>query len=150
MIPPSNLMIIYCLVAKRVYSTNVSGQVFFVGLVVTLLMAGIAITICVYKGYGEVSGEPFRLRPVLCAIWQGRLGDRRAGASFWVASTAASSRQRRAAAVAVFYALFVGTVIYRKLTLAGLLESLRFTAMNYRDLDYHRSRLCLWSDPRLL
>ncbi|MEO0763254.1 MAG: TRAP transporter large permease subunit, partial [Pseudomonadota bacterium] len=34
-----------------------------------------------------------------------------------------------AAGVAVFYGLFVGAVIYRKLTLASLIEALRFTAI---------------------
>lgn len=127
MIPPSNLMIIYCLVAAESIPRMFLAGI-LVGLVVTLLMAGIAMAICLYKGYGEVTGEPFRLRPVLCGMWQGR----------WAIAApviilggiyGGIFTPTEAAAVAVFYALFVGTFIYRKLTLKGLLESLRFTAM---------------------
>ncbi len=127
MIPPSNLMIIYCLVAAESIPRMFLAGI-LVGLVVTLLMAGIAMAICLYKGYGEKTGEPFRLRPVLCGMWQGR----------WAIAApviilggiyGGIFTPTEAAAVAVFYALFVGTFIYRKLTLKGLLESLRFTAM---------------------
>jgi C4-dicarboxylate transporter DctM subunit len=127
MIPPSNLMIIYCLVASESIPRMFLAGI-LVGLVVTFLMAGVAIMICLHKGYGEVTGEPFRLRPVLCAIWKGRwaiaapviiLGGIYGGVF----------TPTEAAAVAVFYALFVGTFIHRKLTLKSLLESLRFTAM---------------------
>lgn len=127
MIPPSNLMIIYCLVASESIPRMFLAGI-LVGLVVSVLMAGIAVAICIYKGYGELSDEPFRLRPVLCAIWQGR----------WAIAApviilggiyGGIFTPTEAAAVAVFYALFVGTFIYRKLTVEGILESLRFTAL---------------------
>ncbi|MGJ3262856.1 MAG: TRAP transporter large permease [Salinarimonas sp.] len=126
-IPPSNLLIIYCLVANesipRIFLAGIIP-----GLLVALIMAGVAFTICARREYGEVTGEPFTFRPLLRATWQGRwsvmapvivLGGIYGGVF----------TPTEAAAVAVFYALFVGTVIHRKLTIAGVLEALRFTAL---------------------
>lgn len=127
MIPPSNLMIIYCLVAgesiPRMFLAGIG-----VGLIVTFIMAGLAVAICIRKGYGEITGESFSFRPVLCAIWQGRWA---VAAPILVMGGIYGGifTPTEAAAVAVFYALFVGLVIYKKLTFWGVWEALRFTAL---------------------
>ena len=127
MIPPSNLMIIYCLVAgESIPRMFLAGIV--PGILVAVIMIVIASFICVRKGYGEVSGEPFTLRPVLCAIWRGKWA---LGAPVLILGGIYGGifTPTEAASVAVFYALFVGLFVYRKLTVAGILEALRFTAL---------------------
>lgn len=127
MIPPSNLMIIFCLVANESIPRMFLAGI-LVGLVVTLLMASLAMAISLYRGYGEVTGEPFQWRPALKAAWQGRWA---IIAPFIILGGIYGGifTPTEAAAVAVFYALFVGTFIYRQLTIKGILEALRFTAM---------------------
>lgn len=126
MIPPSNLMIIYCLVAEesipRIFLAGILP-----GLGVLLLLLFTAGTISVWRGYGEI-GQKFTLRPLLRALWDGKwavfapvliLGGIYGGVF----------TPTEAAGVAVFYSLFVGLVIYRGLTWKGIADALRFTAL---------------------
>ena len=126
MIPPSNLMIIYCLVAEEsIPRMFLAG--FLPGLGVALLLMAVAYLISVRRGYGA-AGEPFSLRPMLRAVWEGKwalfaplliLGGIYGGAF----------TPTEAASVAVFYALFVGAFVYRELTWRKFAEALRFTAL---------------------
>ncbi|MGY8871037.1 MAG: TRAP transporter large permease, partial [Pseudomonadales bacterium] len=126
MIPPSNLLIIYGLVSE----TSIP-RLFLAGIIPGVLL-GILLLIVTYiiarkNGYGG-EGEPFSWRPLLTAVWEGKwaiaapvviLGGIYAG--FFTPS--------EAAAVAVFYGLFVGIFVYGELTWAKVLESFRFTAL---------------------
>ncbi len=126
LIPPSNPMIIYGVVA----STSIT-QLFMAGLIPGLLI-GFLMILAAYavsrkRGYVG-SGEKFSARRALHAINRGKwalmapiiiLGGIYAGVFTPV----------EASAVAVFYALFVGTVIYRALTWRSFFACLRTTAL---------------------
>ena len=126
LIPPSNPMIIYGVVA----STSIT-QLFMAGLIpglfIGLLMVAAAYVVSRRRGYTG-SGEDFSKRRVLRALNDGKwamlapviiLGGIYAGVFTPV----------EASAVAVFYALFVGIFVYRSLSLKAFLLSLRSTAM---------------------
>ncbi|MDX6748772.1 TRAP transporter large permease [Geminicoccaceae bacterium 1502E] len=127
MIPPSNLMIIYCLVAEEsIPRLFLAG--FVPGIGVALLLMLTAYIISVRRGYGTTTGQKFSLRPMLAACWQGKwaifapvliLGGIYSGIF----------TPTEAAAVAVFYALFIGLFVYRQLTWAGIADALRFTTL---------------------
>ncbi|MBT3361362.1 MAG: TRAP transporter large permease [Rhodospirillales bacterium] len=126
LIPPSNPMIIFGVVA----SVSIT-QLFMAGLIPGLLIGVMMIgagQLVSYKRKYVGSGEPFSARRVMAAVRRGKwallapviiLGGIYAGVFTPV----------EAAAVAVFYAFFVGVFVYRSLTWPGFLESLRVTAM---------------------
>lgn len=126
MIPPSNLMVVYALVAQesvpRLFLAGVVPGI-FVGMLILLVTWGI----CAAKGYGG-KGERFSWSPLLRAIWEGKWA---IGAPVIILGGIYGGifTPTEAAAVAVFYALFVGTVIYRELTWANFWGSLRFTVL---------------------
>lgn len=126
LIPPSNLMIIYGLVSE----TSIP-RLFLAGflpgfLITTLLMITVYI-IARKRGYGG-SGVPFSWEPARRAAWDGKWA---IGAPVLILGGIYSGAftPTEAAAVAVFYALFVGTAIHRELTLAKIIEALRFTSL---------------------
>lgn len=126
MIPPSNLMIIYCLVAEEsIPRMFLAG--FLPGIAVALMLMVTAYVISVRQGYGS-TGERFSFRPLLRAVWHGKwavfapvliLGGIYGGVF----------TPTEAASVAVFYALFVGVFVYRELTWQRFTEALKFTAL---------------------
>ena len=126
MIPPSNLLVIYALVSDtsipRLFLAGIIP-----GIVIGLLLIVVTYGICKANDYGG-KGEKFSWLPLMQALWDGK----------WALAApviilggiyGGIFTPSEAAAVAVFYGLFVGVFIYRGLTLAGLLESLRFTAI---------------------
>ena len=128
MIPPSNLMIIYGLVSE----TSIP-RLFLAGFAPGLFVAGLLLIISYVisrrNGYGaKGNGAGFVLRQCLGAFWAGKwaLG---APALILGGIYGGAFTPTEAAAVAVFYSLFVGLVIYRELTLAKIIEALRFTAL---------------------
>ena len=126
MIPPSNLLIIYALVSDtsipRLFLAGIVP-----GVVIGLLLIAVTYGISKANDYGG-RGEKFSWVPLLRAVWDGKwalaapviiLGGIYGGVF----------TPSEAAAVAVFYGLFVGAVVYKKLDFAGFLASLRFTAV---------------------
>lgn len=125
-IPPSNLMIIYGLVSETsIPRLFLAG--FVPGIVVTVFLLITTYIIARKNNYGG-SGEPFSWRPFLSAFWAGKWA---IGAPVIILGGiyGGAFTPTEAAAVAVFYALFVGLFIYRELTLKKIIESLRFTAL---------------------
>ena len=125
-IPPSNLMIIYGLVSEtsipRLFLAGVVP-----GILVTILLMITTYIIARRRGYGG-SGEAFSWMPFLRAIWAGKWA---IGAPVLILGGiyGGAFTPTEAAAVAVFYALFVGRYVYKQLTAQKILESLRFTAL---------------------
>lgn len=126
LIPPSNLMIIYGLVSE----TSIP-RLFLAGLIpgfiVTVLLMITTYVIARRRGYGG-DGAPFTWRPFLVALWEGKWS---IGAPVLILGGIYGGifTPTEAAAVAVFYALFVGMFIYGELTLQKLVDALRFTAL---------------------
>ena len=126
MIPPSNLLIIYALVGEesipRLFLAGIVPGI-FVGLLLLVVAGGI----CVMYGYGG-KGDPFSWRPLLRAIWDGKWA---IGAPVLILGGIYGGifTPTEAASVAVFYALFVGAVVYRELTWTQIYGALRFTAL---------------------
>ena len=126
MIPPSNLLIIYALVGEesipRLFLAGIIPGI-FVGLLLLVVAGGI----CIIYGYGG-KGEPFSWRPLLKAIWDGKWA---IGAPVLILGGIYGGifTPTEAASVAVFYALFVGAVVYRELTWTQIYGALRFTAL---------------------
>ncbi|WP_420346097.1 TRAP transporter large permease [Pelagibius sp.] len=125
-IPPSNLMIIYGLVSEtsipRLFLAGVVP-----GILVTILLMITTYIIARRKGYGG-TGERFSWTPFLKALWDGKWA---IGAPVLILGGiyGGAFTPTEAAAVAVFYALFVGRYVYKQLTAKKILESLRFTAL---------------------
>lgn len=125
-IPPSNLMIIYGLVSETsIPRLFLAG--FVPGMLVTVFLLITTYIIARKNNYGG-SGEAFSWKPFLNALWAGKWA---IGAPVLILGGiyGGAFTPTEAAAVAVFYALFVGLVIYRELTLQKIIESLRFTAL---------------------
>lgn len=126
LIPPSNLMIIYGLVSE----TSIP-RLFLAGLIpgfiVTVLLMITTYLIARKRGYGG-DGEPFTWKPFLSALWEGKWS---IGAPVLILGGIYGGifTPTEAAAVAVFYALFVGMFIYGELTVQKLIDALRFTAL---------------------
>lgn len=126
LIPPSNLMVIYALVAEVSIP-----RMFFAGIVpgavVTVLLLITAWIIAAQNGFGG-AGEPFAMRVMIGAAWQGKWA---LGAPIVILGGIYGGvfTPTEAAGVAVLYALFVGLAIYRGLTVATIIEALRFTAL---------------------
>ena len=126
LIPPSNLMIIYGLVSETsIPRLFLAG--FIPGFIVTAFLMLTVYVIARRRGYGG-SGEPFSWAPARRALWDGKWA---IGAPLLILGGIYSGAftPTEAAAVAVFYALFVGTVVHRELTPRKIVESLRFTAL---------------------
>ena len=125
-IPPSNLMIIYGLVSEtsipRLFLAGVVP-----GILVTVFLMITTYIIARRRGYGG-SGERFNWMPFLKALWDGKWA---IGAPVLILGGiyGGAFTPTEAAAVAVFYALFVGRFVYKELTAKKILESLRFTAL---------------------
>ncbi len=126
MIPPSNLLIIYALVSDtsipRLFLAGIIP-----GVVIGLLLLAVTYGISKANDYGG-QGEKFSWAPLLRAAWDGK----------WALAApviilggiyGGIFTPSEAAAVAVFYGLFVGAFIYKKLDFAGFLASLRFTSV---------------------
>lgn len=126
MIPPSNLLIIYCLVAEEsIPRVFLAG--FVPGIFVTILLLLMAYGICYFRGFGG-GGEKFSLKPMLRAVWSG-IWAILAPVIILGGIYGGIFTPTEAASVAVFYALFVGLFIYRELTLEKIISALRFTAL---------------------
>ncbi len=126
LIPPSNLMIIYGLVSETsIPRLFLAGLI--PGVVVTLLLMITTYIIARRRNYGG-GGEPFSWKPFLKATWDGKWS---IGAPVLILGGiyGGAFTPTEAAGVAVFYAMFVGFAVYRELTVAKLIESLRFTAL---------------------
>ncbi len=126
MIPPSNLLIIFALVAdESIPRLFLAGIIPGVGLGILLLIA--AFIVAAKAGYGG-GGEPFRWGPLLRALWDGKWA---IGAPVLVLGGIYTGvfTPSEAAGVAVFYGAFVGFVVYRGLTFNELLHALKFTAL---------------------
>lgn len=128
MIPPSNLMIIYGLVSETsIPRLFLAG--FVPGFFITALLLLTAYIIARRNGYGgKASGQHFVLRNCLAVFWAGKWA---LGAPIIILGGiyGGAFTPTEAAAVAVFYSLFVGLFIYRELTLQKIIEALRFTAL---------------------
>ncbi|HAR54459.1 MAG TPA: TRAP transporter large permease, partial [Roseovarius nubinhibens] len=126
LIPPSNLLIIYGLVSEtsipRLFLAGVIP-----GILVTLLLVAVTFIISVRRGYGGTEAR-FTWRPFLNAMWDGKWA---IGAPVLILGGIYGGifTPTEAAAVAVFYALFVGLFVYRELTIKKVIDSLRFTAL---------------------
>lgn len=126
LIPPSNLMIIYGLVSE----TSIP-RLFLAGVVPGIIVTGFLMVttylIARRRGYGG-TGARFTWSPFLAAAWDGKWA---IGAPVLILGGiyGGAFTPTEAAAVAVFYALFIGTVIYGELTPLKIVQSLRFTAL---------------------
>ena len=126
LIPPSNPMIIYGVVAN----TSIAGLFmagFIPGFVLTSLMCITAYCIAKKRGY-QGTNEKFSIVGLCKAIWDGK----------WALATpaiilggiyAGIFTPTEAAVVGVAYALFVGKFIYRQLTLRKFLDALLESAV---------------------
>ena len=126
LVPPSNLMIIYGLVSETsIPRLFLAG--FIPGFVVTALLMVVTYWIARRRNYGG-TGDPFTWGPFLGALWAGKWA---IGAPVLILGGiyGGAFTPTEAASVAVVYALLVGTLVYRELTLAKVIESLRFTAL---------------------
>ena len=125
MIPPSNMMVMYALVAgesiPRLFLAGVIPGIILV--LALMLVVKIYATKCNYAGTGH-----FTMRRFMDALWDGK----------WAAFTpviilggiySGFFTPTEAAAVTVFYTLFIGAVVYRKLSLEDIRQSLRHTAL---------------------
>ncbi|VFQ44733.1 TRAP transporter large permease [Desulfoluna butyratoxydans] len=124
-IPPSNLLIIYALIAEEsVPKLFLAGLV--PGFMVILFLILTSTTVCRVSGFGGRVDGDFSFAPLLRALWEGKWA---IGAPLIILGGIYSGvfTPTEASAVAVFYGLFVGTVIYRKLTVGHVIESLKFT-----------------------
>ena len=126
LIPPSNLMVIYGIVA------SVSIPKLFLAGVIPGVIAGLLLMVVVWviarRKRFRGSGQRISAARVRATAWEGKwallapvviLGGIYGGAF----------TPTEAAAVAVFYALLTGLVIYRELTWQGIVESLRLTTL---------------------
>lgn len=126
MIPPSNLLIIFALVSdESIPRLFLAGML--PGLALGLMLMGVTFLIAWRNRYGG-TGDAFNFRPLLSAVWEGKwalfapvliLGGIYTGVF----------TPSEAAAVAVFYGLFVGLFVYRGLTLKKTLAAFKFTAI---------------------
>src|SRR5438552_8854797 len=126
LIPPSNLMVIYGIVA------SVSIPKLFLAGVIPGIIAGLLLMVVVWviarRKRFRGSGQRISAARVRATAWEGKwallapvviLGGIYGGAF----------TPTEAAAVAVFYALLTGLMIYRELTWQGIVESLRLTTL---------------------
>ena len=128
MIPPSNLLIIYGLVSETsIPRLFLAG--FVPGFFVTALLLVTAYVVSRRNNFGGAgTGVPFAWGQCASAFWQAKWA---LGAPVIILGGIYSGAftPTEAASVAVFYALFVGFFIYRRLSIAKVVEALRFTAL---------------------
>ena len=126
-IPPSNLMIIYGLVSEtsipRLFLAGVVP-----GILVTFFLMITTYIIASAAGATAAPANALPGLPFLRALWDGKWA---IGAPVLILGGiyGGAFTPTEAAAVAVFYALFVGRFVYKELTAKKILESLRFTAL---------------------
>ena len=126
LIPPSNLLIIYGLVSEtsipRLFLAGIIP-----GLMVTIFLMITTYIIARRRNYGG-DGPRFSWGPFRRAIWDGKWS---IGAPVLILGGiyGGAFTPTEAAGVAVFYALFVGLLVYRELSLRKIVEALRFTAL---------------------
>lgn len=126
MIPPSNMLIMYALVAEesipRLFLAGVLP-----GIAITLLLLVIVWVLARFKNFGG-HRDKFKLRALLVSTWHGKWA---IGAPVLVLGGiyAGFFTPTEAAGMSVFYALFVGLVIHRELNLEKILEALKFTSL---------------------
>ena len=125
LIPPSNPMIIYGVVAN----TSIAGLFmagFIPGFVLTSLMCITAYCIAKKRGY-QGTNEKFSIVGLCKAIWDGK----------WALATpaiilggiyAGIFTPTEAAVVAIFYTILVGIFIHKELTLKSFMASLKTTS----------------------
>ena len=126
MIPPSNLLIIYALSSDQsIPRLFLAGVI--PGLFLTLLLLLVTFVLSIKYKFGG-SDDQFSMGILLRALWEGKWA---IGAPVIILGGIYTGifTPTEAAAVAVFYGLFVGLVIYQELTWKGLYESLKFTAV---------------------
>lgn len=126
MIPPSNLFIIYALVAdESIPRLFLAGAI--PGVLIGFFLLLTSYVIARRNNYG-LAGESFSLSPLLIAMWHGKWA---LGVPVVILGGIYSGifTPSEAAAVAVFYGLFTGVFVYRKLTFQLVYESCRFTAI---------------------
>lgn len=126
MIPPSNLMIIYCLIADQsIPRIFLAG--FAPGLLIAFLLIVTAYVVVKTRNYGG-DGQKFNPWVLFSALWNAK----------WAFGTPAIIfggiyggvfTPTEAAAVAVFYALFCGLFLYKKLTARDIYSCFRATAL---------------------
>ncbi len=126
LIPPSNLMVFYGIVA----STSIP-QMFLAGIVPGVL-AGLLLMLTVWliarrRGY-RGAAEPVSLGRMARTAWDGKWA-LLAPAVILGGIYGGAFTPTEAAAVAVFYALFTGVFVYRELTWQRFAESLRGTVL---------------------
>ena len=125
MIPPSNMMIIYGLVAGESIP-----RLFLAGVVPGVILAvGLMVTVW-FMVQRDAPGttETFRWKPLLLALWEGKWA---LGAPVLILGGIYSGvfTPTEAAGIAVFYALFVEVIVYRELSWAQFVGALRFTVL---------------------
>jgi tripartite ATP-independent transporter DctM subunit len=126
LIPPSNLMIIYGIV-----SDNSIPRLFLAGILPGIL-ASLLLMICTWliakrRGYGAET-HPFSWARVGTSLWDGKWA---IGAPVVILGGIYSGifTPTEAASVAVFYAAFVGGLIYRELDWPKIVHCMKVTAM---------------------
>ena len=125
MIPPSNMMIIYGLVAGESIP-----RLFLAGVVPGVILAvGLMVTVW-FMVQRDAPGttETFRWTPLLLALWEGKWA---LGAPVLILGGIYSGifTPTEAAGIAVFYALFVEVIVYRELSWTQFVAALRFTVL---------------------
>lgn len=125
MIPPSNMLVMYALVAGESIP-----RLFLGGIVPGLLIAALLMLVCVVYAriynYGGVGQFSWRL--LMQATWHGKWA---LGAPLVILGGIylGFCTPTEAASLAVFYSIFVGVFIHKELTFGKILESLKFTGM---------------------
>lgn len=120
LIPPSNLLIIYGLVAEQsIPKLFLAGII--PGIMVGLLLIVFVALIARKNNYGG-KGEKVSLKPLLSAIWAGKWA---LGAPLIILGGIYTGivTPSEAAAIAVSYSLFVGFFIYKGLTWGKVIKS---------------------------
>jgi len=125
MIPPSNMMVMYGLVAEQSIPRLFLGGV-LPGLLLIILLMTVVIVYSNVKTFGGIG--VYNFKNLLVVLWRGK----------WAVATpiiilggiyTGFFTPTEASSVAVFYTLFVGIFIHKELTLTHILESLKFTGM---------------------
>ena len=146
LIPPSNPMIIYGVIAQ----TSIVG-LFMAGIVPGMII-GVAHCLVAYLvarhvGY-EATGERFDLRELARTCWRGKFA---IAAPFLILGGiyAGVFTPVEASVIAVLYGLLVGSVVNRMLDLKAIFDSLIEAARISTAMDHRRDLDGLRSDPHL-
>lgn len=126
LIPPSNLMIIYGIVAEQsIPRLFLAG--FFPGFIATAALMLVTYIIARKRGYVGVDHK-FSVGNVLKALNHGKFAII-APVIILGGIYAGIFTPTEAASVAVFYALLIGGLVYKELTIANVIDCLKITAM---------------------